>query len=84
MDLMVKVGDQGHYQKMLLIIFCSVSLINGMVFLGSSFFFIGTSFKCEEMGLLTDDCQAAVCSLPSIQWKNYARVDSNDMKTLAT
>ena len=51
--LIEKVGSKGKYQRMMLIIFCGVWGVTGMALMGTSFFFVDTSFKCQRKGFLT-------------------------------
>ena len=67
---------------MMLLLFCSLWFVAGIVLLSPAFMFLNKSFDCQATGLLTAECHNTVCALPSEQWPDYE--DKNDeIKSIA-
>ena len=82
-DLIEKVGSNGKYQKILLVIFALIWYVTGNLLLSTAFLYLNPSFDCSGSGLLTDSCYDYVCSLSPDQWEEYVAGDSNKFKSLA-
>lgn len=67
----------------MLFLFFGCWLVSGCIMMGSPFFFRNSTFDCEKEGLLTDDCESYVCSLPRQQWETYTN-KQQDFTSLIT
>ena len=76
-SLMELVGDAGHYQSLLVILFFLTWFSTGIILLSTAFLFRLRSLSCQTNGIAisSSTCGEMVCSLPEEYWHRYVSSD---------
>lgn len=81
--LMEEVGINGRYQTFVIVLFCLVIFQNGMMILGSSYYFAVAPYtNCPKEYAGITLCTKYACSLPYHQRKQYENQQISQLKTL--
>ena len=71
MDLIIKVGSHGTYQKIVTFLFCLNFFTVALLIFNTSFLFYKPGMKCQELGFHDLNCEENLCNIDPVNIAKY-------------